>query len=251
MLLPPLSGLRYTISMKSLVIGIFAIVVVGVLFFAFQVVRNSGFSNVTKVTATDSKDKETFIDINRNTSFDYPKGWVMQDPRTVPGYAPIFKNKNQDSAADIVDGEQRAVKASTSSMGYIALALQPLSKNENIAADIEIYSADLPIQEALADLLGPSNISPEINIQEVKRLTYKSGLSGFIVTYFGNGEGGSPAFRGTVYFYYTLKGIEYAFSVYIKDAVDMLNGQSGTDSMTEEQNFLNQAHESLTNMFAY
>ncbi len=228
------------INMKTLVIGIFSIVVVGVLFFAFQVVRNVGFTDVTKVTATAPKDKDTFIDINRNISFDYPKGWTMHDPALVPGYAPILKSTKE--AGDV---------------GFIALSISPLKKNENVASDIEIYSSELTIHDALLQLIdAPLDTTIDIEVKEVKRLTYKSGLSGFLISY--SAKTLSKNFEGTVYYYYTRNGIEYAFSSYITDILIASAGNletAGAENASQDkmaaQHFLTQAHESLTNIVTY
>ncbi len=228
--------------MKSLFIGIFGIVVISVLFFVFQFVKNTGFSNVTKVSVTEAKGKDLYIDINRNSSFEYPKGWVMYDPALVSGYAPIFKN-SRDAARD-------------QNRGFIAFGIESLPKTNTIAEDIELYSYELPIGSALASLVGK-----EVKIVpgEVKRVTYKSGLSGFTVGYQGENE--LAKVQGKVFFYYTLDGIEFAFSTFIEPIVEVSDGaedaggdlgnDENTTTQTPAQLFLNQSQESLVNVVRY
>lgn len=232
--------------MKSLFIGIFAIIVVSILFFAYQFVKNTEFSNVTKVSVTDTKDKDLYIDINRNSSFEYPKEWVMYDPSLVSGYAPIFKNKKDAGIGD--------------NRGFIAFGIESLPKTKTIAEDIELYSYELPIGKALQSLTGSA---VEIVPGEVKRVTYKSGLSGFTVDYDGLSD--IAKVQGRVFFYYTLNGIEFAFSTYIEPIVSTNigagqgeNNSSTTaevatndDSKSSARTFLNQAHESLINVVKY
>ncbi len=240
--------------MKSLFIGIFGIVIVSVLFFAYQFVRNTGFSNVTKVSVTEAKGKDLYIDINRNSSFEYPKEWVMHDPSLVPGYAPVFKNSRESGA--------------NKNRGFVAFGIESLPKTKTIAEDIELYSYELPLGRALQSLTGGA---VEIIPGEVKKVTYKSGISGFTVDYEGENE--LAKVQGRVFFFYTLNGIEFAFSTYIEPILavgeDSSSGsettavgedsEDGTDSTatTEDrgqsaaQIFLNQAQESLINVVRY
>lgn len=209
---------NYYEFMKSLVISVFILLAVGIFFFAFQVVKNADFSTVSVAPIIPENQKDTFIDINRNISFTYRKGWIMHDPALVPGFAPIFKT-TEDTTGN--------------SGGFIALAISSLRKNKNIAEDIEVYSTDLPIKNAIASLAGqPIELQPK----EIKTLTYKNGLSGFVVPYSGNGE--NISVDGNIYFFYVKGGLELSFSAFIKNI----------EATSTSFDFLNKASDSLVNM---
>lgn len=240
--------------MKALVIGIFGIIVLGFMFFVYQFIKSADFTDVTNVkNSTISQQKEVYIDLNRNSSFEYPKGWVMYDPAKAPGFAPVFRNSINLENTD--KGE--------SGIGFIAFGIESLDKNKTIAEDIELYSSELPINNILNKLIidnmgealsSESDAQIELSIEEVKRVTYKSGLSGFTVKYSGLNQ--SVQVNGKVYFYYTLNGIEFSFSTYI-ESVQVENSTGDTDTKEQKslksssQLFLDQAQEALINIVQY
>lgn len=241
--------------MKALVIGIFAIIAIGIMFFAWQLVRQSDFTAITQVSDISTNQKQTYVDINRNSSFDLPKNWIMHDPALVPGFAPIFKSiesdvvtRQSDMVQDIQDSNPNPV--SQLQGGFMALGIESLRKNKNIDEDIEIYSLDLPIVNAIKSITGETI---ELNSDEVKRVTFKSGLNGFIVKYSGNGE--NYTVEGAVYFYYTVSGIDIAFSTYVEGLSSLTGssdeGKNENTKISNKQYFLSQAHESFTNMVKY
>lgn len=170
--------------MKTLGIGIFILLVAGLLFFTIQIVKKADFSVVPAVQSKDSG-KKTFIDIKANLTFDYPSVWQLQYSGAAAQYAPVFAFAN-------ANGEK----------GYFGVSRKPMKRYKTAAEDAEFYSEDAEFRSFLNEVvLGDLAVDPikadDIQFELVRQLSLKSGIPGFALPYsVGN-------IKGTVYFLYS------------------------------------------------
>ncbi len=213
-------------SLKIILICIFIIIVIGVLFFTLQVVRNPGFkAPIAPQEKTDGTLK-TFIDTKRGFSFSYPSEWWLMDPVRLPGYTPVI-----------------GIEQHSGEIGLIAVSQRNMARQANMNADVEMYSDDLPITEMLSSLIG----SPvEIHADETKKLTYRSGMGGFIIKYSGKAgvDAEAKTVSGKIYMYYVRNEIMHSFSAYISDA-------SAVVEKSAANVFLGQADLALQGLITY
>lgn len=174
--------------MKILAIGIFVIVIAGVLLFTIKVVKSPDFFQAVQAPSSthSSTSQKIFVDVKNYFSFSYPETWSMTDPARIPGYAPIFN----------------------SGTGYAAVGTDRLAAKRSTDEEIEAFSTDIPVQKAINTLVGTST---DIQITKTDKLTYASSIPGFIFEYNGSVDG-QRVIDGRIYFYRNGNQITYAFS---------------------------------------
>jgi hypothetical protein len=173
--------------MKTLGIGIFILLVMGLLFFTIQIVKRADFSVVPSAKSKDVSTK-TFIDIKANLTFDYPTQWQLQYSGTAAQYAPVFAFANANNEK-----------------GYFGVSRKPMKRFKTAAEDAEFYSEDPAFRSFLNEVVlkdlvsGPSAPieANEIQFEALRQLTLKSGMPGFAVPYTARN------LKGTVYFLYS------------------------------------------------
>ncbi len=164
--------------MKTLGIGIFILLVMGLLYFTVQVVKNSDFAVIPSPQSKEEAQK-TFVDIKSGLTFEYPASWQLQYSAASAEYAPVF-----------FDGQA----------GHFGVSRTLMKRFKSAAEDIEFYSEDPGFKTFLNEaVIGDS--APiednEIVFEKTRQLTLKSGMPGFAVPYsVGN-------LRGMAYFVYS------------------------------------------------
>ncbi len=193
----------YLFHMKTLGIGIFVLLVAGLLFFTIQIVKKSDFA-VVPATQNKTADKKTFVDVHSNLMFDYPNVWILERSDTDARYAPVFSFLN-------ADGKK----------GYFGVSRTPMKRLKTAAEDAEFYSEDAGFRDFLNEVVlrdarhddgaiveKSENVSDirnavtpiesgEISFGRLRNLTLKSGIPGFAVPYSVRG------LKGTAYFLYS------------------------------------------------
>lgn len=240
--------------MKSLFFGIFAIIVIAVLFFTFQVVKSPTFGKlaISKTTSkqSDSQSKR-FVDIQKGFSFEYPAYGNMVDPKNTPGYAPVmYFQKKVDQAngalttsypsnpAQGKEEDQENVSGYTSVLigtGYIAMSQNDLVRLRNVNEEIIEYSEGKEIKGLVAHFInknatnGVSDRSIEIISNQARRLTFKGGSNGAIIPFsarLSNSDiqdasvvvGGSDSIvEGNMYLYERAGQLSYGVSLFVPE----------------------------------
>ncbi len=169
--------------MKTLGIGIFVLLVVGLLFFTIQIVKKSDFA-VVPTAQNKAADKKTFVDVHSNLVFDYPNVWILERSETDARYAPVFSFLN-------ANGEK----------GYFGVSRTPMKRFKTVAEDAEFYAEDAGFRDFLNEAVLQDAVvsveSREISFGPLRYLTLKSGMRGFAVPY------SARDLKGTAYFLYS------------------------------------------------
>lgn len=198
--------------MKTLGIGIFILLVMGLLFFTVQVVKNSDFAVVPSPQSKEAEQK-TFVDIKANLTFEYPASWLLIPSAPSAQYAPVFlAGPAAGNPADLA-----------SQAGYFGVSRKPMKRFKSSAEDIEFYSEDAGFRTFLNETIvgGSAPIEAnEITFEKTRQLTLKSGMPGFAVPYsVGN-------IRGTAYFIYSYDNLIMIVSAFIGNAPASSGGKT-------------------------
>lgn len=205
--------------MKALFTGIFIIIVIGVLYFVVQLVKSPEFkTSLTPKpttfgadTTTDTKEgSNIFVDVNKGFSFAYPKTWQPVSPEKVKGFAPL-------------------IQAGTGQ--YFTISKTLVKRGQNINVDIESMTTELPksVRDGVDALAGEAM---DLKTTDVKRLTFKNGVTGFRLTFEGQTKGDvlvAQYLKGNIYAYYVRGEILLAYSVYISSEQSALVERSTPD----------------------
>lgn len=196
--------------MKTIGIGIFVILVMGLIFFTIQIVKRADF-DVVPSPQNKVESLLTFADVKSNIVFQYPDSWVLQKASASAQYAPVFRTEIG------------------STTGYFAVYRKDLKRYPTAGEDFEFYSEDTAFKsflnevvlKDLVNITGGTNVrtgdrdlsivpitDDEIKIEKNSRMTLKTGIPGFIVQYsVGN-------IRGTVYYLYSQEALQMIVSAY-------------------------------------
>jgi hypothetical protein len=204
--------------MKALFIGIFIIIALGLLFFTIQLVKSPQFKDSLTLSPskfaseTDSgvgSKTKTFVDINNNFLLVLPDEWELVAPGKVHGLAPL-------------------VQAEVGKYVMVSTGLIPRKENMNV--DIESLTTNLPksMVDAISALAGEDM---NIQVDSVKKTTFKNGVNGFKLAYQGKTDGDVLVYRyvkGNMYAYYVRGEILYAFTLQIASEKSAFEHTSGT-----------------------
>lgn len=244
--------------MKTVGIGIFIILVMGLIFFTIQIVKQADF-NIVPAPQTKAATLLTFADIQSNIVFQYPDSWDLQYANAAAQFAPVFRTGSAQS------GESVAASGSGSSAtGYFAVSRKDLKRYPTAAEDFEFYSEDKAFKSflnevVLKDLANTTggtdvrtsgrnlSISPieddEIKIEKNSKLTLKSGVPGFIVEYsVGN-------IRGTVYYLYSRDALQMVISAFAGNQPAVVAGGSGVAKLDPQYTKFKADVDTLMNAF--
>lgn len=182
--------------MKTLVIGIFIIIVVALILFTVQIVKSPDFfkASVTPAATDMPAESNVFVDIKNAFTFSYPKYLSLADTTQFTGYAPVLQSENK----------------------YIAVGTQKLQTLRSTDIEIETYSEKLPIQTILEKIAGTA---VTVEIVKSTKLTFKNSIPGFILEYKAVAQNNTESVEqsavqidGRIYFYRSGDKITYAFS---------------------------------------
>jgi hypothetical protein len=187
--------------MKLLAIGIFLIILVGIAFFATQLIKYPQIFDIAQTTQTGSVEdlSKRFVEVQRGFTFPYHADLSLADIRMMSGYAPVLMQTYAPEAAD------------PQAKGYVAVSTELLESFPSTDIEIDTYSESIPIKRTLEQLIG----SPvDVRVGFAQKLTFPNSISGFIIDYSAV-QGGQTLAEGKMYFYRVRQKLNYAFSVYL------------------------------------
>ncbi len=193
--------------MKTIGIGIFVLLVAGLLFFTIQIVKRADLS-VSAIPQTKASEDQTFVDTNSSLTFQHPGSWILQRSGPADLYAPVFKVVNADGQS-----------------GYFGIARKAAKRYESPAEDLDFYSEDPGFRSflnevVLRDVVPQSGTSSanridatpigasEISFGKARPLTFRSGMQGFVVPY------SVGTISGAAYFMYSYDSLIMTVSAF-------------------------------------
>ncbi len=185
--------------MKVVGIGIFIIMVMGLIFFTIQIVKQVDFKAIPSAQDK-TQSLNTFADIKSSITFQYPETWTLQSSGASAQFAPVFKAIVAENAA-----------------GYFGISRKELKRYPTSAEDFEFYSEDTAFKSFLNDVIAKDSgiADDEIKIISSSRSALKNGLPGFQVQY------SVRNIRGTVYYLYSRDALQMVISAFVSDqAID-------------------------------
>jgi len=208
--------------MKSLFFGIFAIIVIAVLFFTFQIVKSPLFGALAVAPSANNGVNpgllKTFVDIEKSFAFEFPGSGRLMDPLSAPGFAPILLFDNLP------------YMSRTGDVGYIAVGKKTLPRLGSVSEEQIEYSSGEAIKNTLASLLVVSPEQISLESMDNKRLLFKGGINGTIITFSVRENTSQREIgRASLYLYEKTEGLLYAFSFYstMNSNPDLTSGLNG------------------------